>query len=147
MEHIKKGDVVYIPFPFDKKSTEDQQYQESENDQSSNKPQEKDRPALFLFKSEVDSFVCCAITTKPHREHKIKIINGHFSSGKIDYEPSFARPNVITTVHRSLIRRKVGTLNSEKLAEIINKVKELLDQEPEETPKSKALERPKRRIR
>jgi hypothetical protein len=41
----------------------------------------------------------------------------------------------------------LGKLKPEKLREVVDKVKELIDAEPEEPPVPKAFERAKRRIR
>lgn len=130
--HIKKGDVVCVPFPFDDKQ------------EGSSKLKEKDRPAVVLFQSDKDSFVLCPITKQPHREDKIPLNGKDLDTGRIDYDPSFIRPNIITTVMKNLIRKKIGTLKPEKLEEVVNKVKEFLDKQPEEAPVPKPFERVKR---
>jgi mRNA interferase MazF len=142
--HIKKGDVVYIPFPLSRSATP----KTDDLDTQEGDPREKkDRPVVVLFRAEVDSFTVCAITKQPHREHKIELHGKDLDSGKIDYEPSFIRPNIVTTIERCHIRRKMGTLKPDKLKEVIDKVKDLLDADPEDAPVSKAFERAKRRIR
>lgn len=150
--HIKKGDVVSVPFPLsnyqDKAETAKKgDTEDIEKEKQAYLVEVKDRPGVVLFRADTDSFTICAITTKPHREHKIPITIQDFESGNLGYGPSFARPNIIGTFSRDVIRDKKGTLKSQKLKEITDKVKELIDQEPEEKPASKACERPKRRIR
>lgn len=141
--HIKKGDIVYIPFPLDSK--ENIGIEQSKNFE--NDPREtKERLGFILWKTE-DSFVVCAITSKPHREHKIELRGKDLSSGEISYDPSFIRPNIIQTIPKSFIRRRAGTVKPEKLKEVIDKVKEFLDLEPELETVPKALERVNRRLR
>lgn len=154
--HIKKGDVVYVPFPLDEVDT----YEQNPNNDGALSNEEtalqirrgdprkkKDRPTVVLWQTQTDSFTVCAITSNSYREHKIELSGRDLDSGKISYEPSYIRPDIITTVHRKFIRKKVGTLKSEKLKEVINKVKELLDAEPEEAPVAKAFKRPRRGAR
>lgn len=145
--HIKKGDIVYVPFPLNPKGSKENIQTEQDENFESDPRETKERPGLVLWRAETDSFTVCAITSKPYREHKIELHGRDLDSGKIGYDPSFIRPNIIATVHRSDIRRKLGTLKPQKLEEVIDKVKKLLDAEPEEAPVTKALERTKKRIR
>lgn len=144
--HIKKGDVVYVPFPLDDLD-KDKSKEIAQTEQDVEPREKKDRPALVLWRAETNSFTVCAITSKPYRENKIQLSGRDLDSGKIDYDPSFIRPNIITTLPKKYLRRKVGTLKPEKLREVIDKFKELLDAEPEEAPVPKAFERARKRIR
>ena len=164
-EHIKKGDIVYVLFPFSahqqieslENDTDDIQPTATENTQQSdtencqneqqNTEKSKDRPAVVLFRSDTNNFVFCAITTKGHRDPSIEITNRDLQSGHIGYGPSFAKPNIIATIHRGLVRKKVGKLGTKKLQEITDKVIDLLNEPPEEEPVSKAFQRPKTRVR
>lgn len=145
--HIKKGDVVYLPFPIDTKESEENKKVEQDTNFENDPRETKERLGLILWKAEVNNFAACAITSKAHRENKIELHGRDLDSGKIGYDPSYIRPNIIQTINISQIRRKVGTVKPEKLKEVIDKVKEFLDAEPEEAPTSKVFERAKRKIR
>ena len=154
--HIKKGDVVYIPFPLDRLATskaddvnikEDNPGEKEASPKDDDPREKKDRPVVVLFRAEVDSYTVCAITKQPHREHKIELNSRDLASGRMENDPSFIRPNLLTTVKRCYIRRKAGSLKPHKVKEVTDKVKEFLDAEPEDAPVHKALERGKRRIR
>jgi mRNA interferase MazF len=155
--HIKKGDVVNVLFPYSNHIDVESETSENENEAQStapkiektakldNKTKSKDRPALVLFKSGSDNFVFCAITTNGSREPRIELNDKDFQTGSLTCKPSFIKPNILSTIDKSLIRSKVGTLKPEKLKEVITKLKDFLDAEPEEATTSKALQRPSRR--
>ena len=136
--HIKKGDIVYILFPFDN-------VREGSGKDDEIVMSAKDRPALVILKGDGNNLVLCAITSRRYGENKIELKPRDMGSGVLGYDPSFVRPNMIWTLERSLIRRKVGTLKHQKLAEVIEKIKELLDKESEEAPTAQAFERPKKK--
>lgn len=128
LEHLAKGDVVIIP-------------RQKGND-GDPKPS---RPHVIIWQGETETYTVCPITSQGHRKHKIILECRDFlQSNVLDYKPSFVRPNLIHSYKRTPEWRKVGTLTDEKMAEIVDKIQEFLNQPRTESPKPAALQRPPR---
>lgn len=130
-EHLAKGDIVRMPAK-----------QVNPDD-----PKEE-RMFLILWRAEVNTYTVCPITSSPYRKHKIALERRDLRSGALTCNPSYMRPNMVSTMVRKDDWKKVGSILEEKMSEVSEVIKNLLDQEPEPAPVPKALERPARqRIR
>ena len=110
MAGFVKGDVVVVPFPF------------------SNLAETKRRPALVLKPLDGDDLILCQITSRQiYDRYAISLGDEDFASGGLR-QPSNLRPNRLFTADRALILYRVGALKPEKLAEVINKLVEILRQ-------------------
>ena len=104
MAKFVKGDVVVVPFPF------------------SDLTQSKRRPALVIAALEGDDVILCQITSKTIKDnYAISLDDKDFETSSLK-QSSNIRPNRIFTADSHIILYKVGTLKTEKCAEVINKV-------------------------
>lgn len=72
--------------------------------------------------------ILCQITSQVTRdEFSISLIQDDFDTGELKQQSNI-RPNRIFTASKSIIRYKVGSVNSGKFAEVRNKIVSLLDQ-------------------
>jgi mRNA interferase MazF len=126
IENFVKGDVISVPFPFSDTSAT------------------KRRPALIIAESDSNNIIVCPITSKPGRDHEIKLEDQDFRVGKLNLSPCYIRPNIITTIDKSNVIRNIGKLKDEKINQVIATIVEIL-QKPFEppSPASKAWERGK----
>ena len=103
-----KGDVVVVPFPF------------------SDLSQSKRRPALVIAPLEGDDAILCQITSKTIKDtYAIPINDTDFSSGSLK-QPGNIRPNRLFTADSHIILYRVGSIKPETLAEIVEKVVEII---------------------
>lgn len=108
MAKFVKGDVVVVPFPF------------------SDLTQSKRRPALVIALLDGDDIILCQITSQWTKDkYAILLNNNDFLEGSLK-QLSNIRPNRIFTTDRKIIFYKIGTINSEKLSEVIKKIIEIL---------------------
>ena len=107
---IKKFDIVLVDFPF------------------SNLTKTKKRPALVINSLEGENSVLCQITTKRRTIQKYEIsLPKEACIGDIRFN-SFIYVDMIFTLHKNLIYKKIGAVNNTKIKEIINqKVKLVFD--------------------
>lgn len=108
MAGFVKGDVVVVPFPF------------------SDLTQAKRRPALVIAELEGDDLILCQITSQQIGDgYAIPIDKGDFQAGTLRRR-SNVRPNRIFTADRKIILYRAGSLKSEKLREIIERIVDIL---------------------
>jgi mRNA interferase MazF len=101
MEEFVNGDIVVINFPF------------------SDLTDSKRRPALVLKSIVGEDFIFCQITSKSYEpREEVSIKNSDFSKGSLK-QNSFVRFTKIFTGDESLISYKIGSLNQEKIKQII----------------------------
>jgi mRNA interferase MazF len=104
MGRFIKGDVVVTPFPF------------------SDLTGEKKRPALVVANLQGDDLILCMITSQNARdEYAISLLNEDFATGSLKRE-SNVRPNRIFTADSGIVLYRIGTLESEKLHKVTNKI-------------------------
>ncbi|MBN1358955.1 MAG: type II toxin-antitoxin system PemK/MazF family toxin [Sedimentisphaerales bacterium] len=104
MARFVKGDVVVIPFPF------------------SDLSQSKRRPAVVIASLQGDDVILCQLTSKGAKDaYAIPLDDADFASGSLK-QPSNIRPNRLFTADTHIVLYRVGTLNSEKLTEVIDKL-------------------------
>lgn len=107
-----KGDVVVCQFPFSDLTTV------------------KRRPALCIssLAGHGDSdYIVCAITSKSYEGScVVNLTSADFELGEIEHD-SYIQVAHIFTANDSLLLRKLGSVKSGKLREVIEKLKELLD--------------------
>jgi mRNA interferase MazF len=83
---------------------------------------EKKRPALVVANLKGDDLILCMITGQNARdEYAISLLNEDFATGSLKKE-SNVRPNRIFTADSGIILYRIGTLESEKLHEVTNKI-------------------------
>jgi mRNA interferase MazF len=123
---LRKGDVVAVAYPF------------------SDALAVKRRPALIIAESDANNVLACPITSKPGREYEIKLEDKDFAVGKLDLSPCYIRPNIIVTIAKSAVSRKVGSLKAEKVIAVTTQVIAILEKPSDSQPPSPALERGKR---
>lgn len=103
-----KGDVVVIPFPF------------------SDLSQSKRRPALVVASLEGDDAILCQITSKNIKDsYAIAFNDSDLESGSLK-QASNIRPNRLFTADTHIILYRVGVIKKHKLAEVVNKVTEII---------------------
>jgi len=108
MEGFIKGDVVIVPFPFSDLSNF------------------KKRPALVISPLKGEDLILCQITSqKIFDNYAVGINNEDFASGSLKVK-SNVRPNRIFTADKKIILYKIGYLSKEKIAEIINRIIEIV---------------------
>lgn len=108
MAKFVKGEVVVIPFPF------------------SDLTQAKRRPALVVAGLEGDDLILCQITSQAIKDkYAILIIDGDFETGSLK-QSSNVRPNRIFTADSHIVLYRVGNLETGKLAEVIEKIVEII---------------------
>jgi mRNA interferase MazF len=102
------GDVVIVPFPF------------------SDLTQTKRRPALVVAGLSGEDLILCQITSQSVAdEYAVSISAEDFSAGGLN-QNSNVRPNRIFTASQSIIAYKAGEILPSKLAEVIDKIVEIL---------------------
>jgi mRNA interferase MazF len=107
---IKKFDIVLVDFPF------------------SNLTKTKKRPALVINSLEGENAILCQITTKQRNISKYEVIlNKASCSGDIRFN-SFIYLDMIFTLHKSLIYKKIGEVKDIKVKENINQKIKLVTQ-------------------
>jgi PemK-like, MazF-like toxin of type II toxin-antitoxin system len=106
------GDVILVPFPF------------------SDLTQSKLRPAIVLADAGGGDWILCQVTSNPYGDPRaIMIADVGFRQGGLPLT-SFARPGKLFTANQGLVVRRVGTLKSEVLSQIIRGVVSLLQGNP-----------------
>jgi mRNA interferase MazF len=100
---IKKFDIVLVDFPF------------------SDLTKIKKRPALVINSLEGENAILCQITTKRRNIQKYEIaLPKEACTGDIRFS-SFIYVDMVFTLNKNLIYKKIGTINSPKTKEDINK--------------------------
>jgi len=108
MEKFVKGDIVVIPFPF--------------SDLSGTKK----RPALVLADLSGNDIILCQITSRQKKDqYAIPINDQDFRLATLTVSSNI-RPNRIFTADKSMILRKVATLNESACNAVIQKLIEIL---------------------
>ena len=108
MARFVKGEVVVVPFPFSALS------------------KSKRRPALVLAELAGDDRILCQITSRHLRDsHAIALDDADFDKGSL-HQPSYIRPNRLFTADSHIILYSAGRLKADKLAEVLDKVVEIL---------------------
>lgn len=108
MARVVKGDVVVVPFPF------------------SDLTQAKRRPALVISALTGDDVVLCQITSQSVRDdYAVLLEDKDFETGSLR-QPSNVRPNRIFTADSRIVLYRVGSLKSDKLKQIVDKVVEIV---------------------
>jgi mRNA interferase MazF len=103
-----KGDIVVVPFPF------------------SDLTQAKRRPALVLAEIEGDDRILCQITSQHVRDkYAIELDDSDFQVGSLR-QKSNIRPSRIFTSDIRIILYRVGQLKPDKVANVIEKVVDIL---------------------
>src|SRR3989344_4749114 len=98
---IKKFDIVLVDFPF------------------SDLTKTKKRPALVINSLEGENAIFCQITTKRRNIQKYEILLPKESCiGDIRFN-SFIYADMIFTLHKSLIYKKIGEVSNMKIKEVI----------------------------
>ena len=93
---LKKFDIVLVDFPF------------------SDLKQTKKRPALVISSLEGNNSILCQITTKQRNMQKYEIsLPKKYCKGNIRFD-SFIYVDMIFTLNKSLIYRKVGEIENLK---------------------------------
>jgi mRNA interferase MazF len=109
MGQFVKGDVVVVPFPF--------------SDLSSSKR----RPAVVIASLTGDDIILCQITSKTIVDnYAIPITANDFASGSLNQD-SNVRPNRLFTADSNIVLYKVGSLNQDKIREVIARVIEIIN--------------------
>ncbi len=104
MESFVKGDVIVIEFPF------------------SNHREVKRRPVLVLKVPKGDDVIVNQITGSSYEESvEITLKESDFSKGSLK-RTSFVRIDKISSIEKSLVKYKIGTLKKEKFKEILDGV-------------------------
>jgi len=107
---FNKFDIVLVNFPF------------------SNLKKVKKRPALVINSLEGENIILCQITTKRRNIQKYEILLSKVScEGDIRFD-SFIYTDMIFTLHKNLIYRKIGKIKNKETQEKINQKIKLIFQ-------------------
>ena len=94
------GDVVLVEFPYSDLSTS------------------KLRPAVGLASTERDDLVVCQITSRPYSSaNSIELSVEHFEHGGLS-RVSYARFDKLFTASPRVVRRVVGSLDRDRIAQV-----------------------------
>ena len=108
MEKFVKGDIVVIPFPFSDLSGI------------------KKRPALVIADLSGSDIILCQITSRQKQDqYAIPINDQDFRQTTLTVSSNI-RPNRIFTAYKSMILRKVATLNEAACNVVLQKLIEIL---------------------
>ena len=99
---MKRGDIVLVPFPF------------------TNLQGIKRRPALVLYKGQKDAVVAF-ITSKLKTEGEFDVYVARDPENGLK-QASLVKPGKLATLDFGLILGKIGSLEEEKLQEVIRKL-------------------------
>ncbi|MHA1911032.1 MAG: type II toxin-antitoxin system PemK/MazF family toxin [Candidatus Kariarchaeaceae archaeon] len=105
-----QGDIVLVPFPF--------------SDLSGHKK----RPVLIIsIDNQIDNdVISCVITSNPRKvNHSIIIDSGDLKTGSLPLQ-SKIRVNKIFTLEKSIILKKIGTLDDKTLNRVKNTFRSLV---------------------
>jgi len=104
MERLVKGDIIVIDFPF------------------SNLKESKRRPVLILKVPKGGDIIVNQITGSSYEKSvEIKITDKDFKKGTLKKE-SFVRIDKLASIEKSLIKYKLGSIESKKFNEILDKI-------------------------
>jgi mRNA interferase MazF len=99
---LKRFDIVLVDFPF------------------SDLKRNKKRPALVINSLEGDNSILCQITTKQRNLKKYEIVlPKEACMGDVRFD-SFIYVDMVFTLHKSLIYRKIGEVSNQETKDIIN---------------------------
>jgi len=99
--NFKRFDIVLVNFPF------------------SDLTKTKKRPALVIKSLEEENNIFCQITTKRRNIQKYEIIlKKEDCKGDIRFD-SYIYLDMIFTLHKALIYRKIGKIKSQKIKNLI----------------------------
>ena len=108
MGRFAKGEVVVFPFPF--------------SDLTGSKP----RPSLVVADLPGDDMILCMITKNPRDTDAIRLETADFDKGSLPISPCYIRPSRLFTGEDALVQLSRGNVSAVKLAEVINKVVEIV---------------------
>mgnify|MGYP006282565039 CR=1 FL=1 len=105
---VRKGDVVVIPFPYTDMS------------------KLKTRPVLVVACPRGTNVIVCQITSQTTRndEYAIQVNSNDFAKGSLP-SSSLVKTNMIMTLDVDTILAKSGTLSSEKIQQVEEKLVEV----------------------
>jgi mRNA interferase MazF len=113
MERFVKGDIVVIPFPYSDLSNS------------------KRRPALVLAESTNNDVILCQITSKDVKDSfAINISDDDLAQGAL-HKTSNIRPNKLFTADSKIILYKAGSLTTQKIDSVIDKIVDIFKGEIE----------------
>ena len=104
-----RGEVVVVPFPFSDLSAV------------------KHRPALTLIDLPGPDVVLVPIASRGNSQNAISLVGADFQTGTLNHD-SFIHPTKLVTVERSQIRKVVGRITPNKLAEVVERIVALISQ-------------------
>jgi mRNA interferase MazF len=105
----EQKDIILIPFPY--------------SDLSGS----KQRPALIISNKKINKTqdrICCLITSNEPKEG-ILIENKYFDNGHLPFK-SWVKPQRIFTIEKSIIKKKLCTLNKKFHDNIIENINEII---------------------
>ena len=105
----EQKEIVLIPFPY------------------SNLSAVKQRPAVIISNKNVnktENRICCLITSNPSKEG-MAIEDNCFSDGRLPFQ-SWVKPHRLLTIHKGIIRKKLGAINDNFHDDIIKRINEHL---------------------
>jgi mRNA interferase MazF len=116
MGRFVKGDVIVTSFPY--------------SDLSSSKR----RPALVVASLEGDDLILCAISSQARSDEPfaIEIKKEDFAAGALT-RTSYVRCDHIFTGDSSIVEYRVGTLNRDKVVNVIDTIVKLLREDDSQT--------------
>lgn len=108
---LEPGDLVLLPFPFTDLSAH------------------KTRPALVLSNSDynassADVIVCGVTSNLANASHSVLIGSDDMESGTIP-RPSRVKVDKVVSLHKGLVRRKVGRLRAAPFAQVLKEFESL----------------------
>ncbi len=110
---VKQRDIILIPFPY------------------SDLSQLKRRPSIIVSNLKYNlknrDVICCAITSNPNNFDKsVGIANEDLERGNLDYD-SRVKPTKIFTLDKTMIIKKLATLNINKSKEVVKSLNQSIE--------------------
>jgi mRNA interferase MazF len=85
----------------------------------------KRRPGVVVADLEGDDLIICPIVSSRSDSYSVRVTSQDISGGQLRKD-SFIRPNILNTVDSSRILYSLGTLSSEKMWEVDQKLRQIL---------------------
>ncbi len=85
----------------------------------------KRRPAVVVADLEGDDLIICPIVSSRSDRYSVRVTSRDISGRQLRKD-SFIRPNIVNTVDSSRILYSMGELSFEKMAELSDKLKNIL---------------------
>lgn len=104
---VNTKEIYLVPFPY------------------SNLQEGKIRPVLIVsnkkYNKKTEDLIVCAISSKIEKEHAVHINTKNLCEGKL-YKESIIKYDSIFKIEKTLLKKRIGTLNDKTFIEVKKKI-------------------------